>query len=135
MKKSVCANCHFLCRQYHGHAGTEYTFEVTSVQRAKALVGDMSWQKPSESLGCFKGIWDEGLGFGTNDKVTCIAKQSRRGKCYFYAFQTGMFMQAAEKLQQEQVAKSNDYEKYRLTAYGVLLAIIVAVTKVVYDKW
>ncbi|HEY6898517.1 MAG TPA: hypothetical protein VI279_14760 [Rhodocyclaceae bacterium] len=134
MKKYVCANCHFFCRQYRGDAGLAHTLEVTEIQRTNALKGDLSWQKPQESLACFKGIWDEGFGIKSSDKLTCISKQSRKGKCYFYAFQPGMLMHAAEKLEQESVAKSNDLAKYRLAIYTLILAIIGLLIKLVYDK-
>jgi hypothetical protein len=134
MKKAICANCHFLCRHHSSEAGVEYTLEVAEAQRTTALKGDLSWQRPTESLACFKGIWDEGLGFGVNDKLTCITKKNRRDKCYFYAFQPSMLMQAAEKLQQEAVAKSNDLMKYRLAIYGLLLTILGLLIKLLYDK-
>lgn len=135
MPKEICANCHFLCRHYRNERGAEHIFEVGSGQRDRAKQGDLSWQRESESLGCYKGIWDEGNESGGYTKTDLIAKQARGGKCYFFEFQPGMFMQAAEKLQQERVADANEFKKYRMAIYGLVVAILGLAAKIISDKF
>jgi hypothetical protein len=135
MSKKICVNCHFLCKQYRNERGAEHTFEITREQRERAKQGDLSWQRESESLGCYKGIWDEGHASVGGVKAELIAKQARGDKCYFFEFQPGMFMQAAEKLQQEKVANANELKKYRMAIYGLALAILGLVAKIISEKF
>jgi hypothetical protein len=131
MSKPVCANCHFFIRQYRNERGVEHAFEIGIEQRIKANTGDFSWQRESESLGCYKGMWDEGFSFGGITKAKAISKQNRRSKCYFFEFQPGTFLPSAEKLQQERISLANELFKYRLTIYGLLLAIIGLLVRIV----
>ncbi|MGN2245026.1 hypothetical protein ACFWZU_16140 [Frateuria sp. GZRR33] len=130
--KKICANCHFFVRRYHGQGGAEHTFEVTAPNRLKAAQGNTSWQHDSESLACFKGIWDEGLGLNSTAKNAAISRENRRGRCYFLPYQPGMLLPAAEKLQQERASASSDKSKSRLAIYGLLLTIAGLVAKLAY---
>jgi hypothetical protein len=135
MPKQICANCHFFCKQYRNDRGAEHTLEVSCEQRERAKQGDLSWQRESESLGCYKGIWDEGHRAAGHTMVDLVSKRVRRGKCYFFEFQPGTFMQAAEKLQQERIANANELKKYRLAIYGLLLAIVGLAAKLISEKF
>lgn len=135
MPKKICANCHFLYKQYRNERGAEYTLEISREQRERAKRGDLSWQRESESLGCYKGIWDEGHGSTGCTKAELVAKQARGGKCYFFGFQPGTFMQAAEKLQQEKVANANELQKYRMAIYGLVLTILGLAAKLIAEKF
>ncbi len=135
MSKKICASCHFLCKYYRNERGAEHTNEVSREQRERAKQGDILWQRESESLGCYKGIWDEGLGSTAHTKVELVAKLDRSGKCYFFEFQPGTFMQAAEKLQQENAANANEVKKYRLGIYALLLTIIGLAAKLISEKF
>ena len=130
--KEICANCHFFIRQHHGHGGAEHTLEIGISQRAQAERGDLSWQRDSESIACFKGVWDEGLGMGGPAKIAATSQQDHHGKCYYFQFQPGMLLPAAEKLQQERAAASNERLKYRLAIYALLLTIAGLVAKLAY---
>jgi hypothetical protein len=132
MTKQICANCHFFIRQYRDERGAEHTFAVGAEQRARAISGDLSWQRESESLGCSRGVWDEGLGIGEAGKTAAISQQNRRGKCYFFMFQPGMLLPAAEKLQHERASTSKERLKYRLTIYGLLVGLIGLAIKLAY---
>ena len=130
--KQICANCQFFIRQYRGHGGAEHTFEIGAAQRAQAERGDLSWQRDSESIACFKGVWDEGLGMGGPAKIVAISQQERRGNCYYFQFQPGMLLPAADKLQQERAAASTEWLKYRLAIYALLLTVIALIAKIAY---
>jgi hypothetical protein len=136
MPKQICANCHFFCRQYKNVNGAEHLFELSTEQRHQSKLGNFSWQRDSEALGCYKEIWNEGLrGTGHKSIADIVAKVNRIDKCYFFEYQTGMFMQAAEKLQQENLTKSKELEKYRLTLYALLLTILTLVAKLLSEKF
>ena len=133
MPKQTCANCHFFIRRHHGERGAEHTFVVGSAQRALTAAGDLSWQRMSESIACFKGVWDEGCGLSGQAKVAATASQERHKRCYFLAYQEGMLLPAAEKLQQESVSRSFERRKYRLAIYGLLVTIIGLLAKLAYN--
>lgn len=99
-----------------------------------AARGDFGWQRDGESLGCHKGIWDEGLGFGGGTKAEAISKRRRNDKCYFFEFQSGTFLPAAEKLQQERLASAQDSLKYRVAIYGLAVTIIGLVARLIYER-
>jgi hypothetical protein len=111
----------------------EYTLEVAEQQRELALSGDLTWQREAESLACFKGVWDEGLGVARPTLANLIAKEKRKGKCYFFPYQCGMLLPAGERLQQHQQARADDSSKYRLTIYALVLTILGLVAKLLYD--
>jgi len=134
VRKQICANCHFLTRQYHGERGAEHIFTVDAVQRKQVAQGDLSWQRESESIACSKGIWDEGLGMSRPVMAAAISQQNRRGKCYYFEHQPGMLIPAAEKLQQEQTDFLRERFKNRLVIYGLATALVGLIIKMVYDK-
>lgn len=133
MPKAACANCQFFCRTYRGYAGVEHTFDIREEQRRLALVGDLSWQRDAESLACFKGVWDEGVGLSRSTMATFIAKRRRNGECYFFPFQPGMLLPAAEKLQLLQHSRTENLRKYRLAIYALVVSIIGLLAKILYD--
>ena len=69
---------------------------------------------------------------GAPAKVAAVSQFDRRRKCYYFEYQPGMLLPAAEKLQQERAAASTERFKYRLTIYGLLLAIIGLLLKLAY---
>ncbi len=133
MPKAACTNCQFFCRTYRGENGVEHTFEVAEAQRKLAHSGDLSWQRDTESLACFKGIWDEGLGISRTTLLAVLAKRRRKGECYFLPFRPGMLLPAAEKLQQFQQSRTEDLRKYRLAIYALILSILGLLAKILYD--
>lgn len=122
--KKTCVDCHYFHRQYRNETGSEHKFEITSKQRANVKNNDYSWQRDNESLGCYKGVWDEGHNFPSQDRHIIIAKTNRRNKCYFWEYQPGSFFPVAEKLQEKHMQSKIVTRSYRLTIYGLLLTIL-----------
>ena len=123
-----CVNCHFLHRQFRDETGREYKFEIAQPKRNEAKLGDFSWQKDRESLSCYKGVWDEGYNFNSENKHNIIIKQ-RRTQCYFMPFQAGTFFNAAEKIYQKEISQRNSTRNYRIAIYGLVLTIIGLIIK------
>lgn len=126
--KNKCVNCHFMHRQHRDESGREYKMEIARPERNKAKRNDFSWQKDYESLGCYKGVWDEGYNLANENKHNIIAKQ-RRTHCYFFPFQAGTFLNAAEKINEMEIAKKNSTRNYRIVIYGLVLTIIGLIIK------
>jgi hypothetical protein len=132
MRKQTCVSCHFFLRSHRGDDGREIPLEATNDCRDLAAGGNLSWQRQWESLACHKGIWDEGVGFPGSSALEQISKLNRRNKCYFFKYQPGMLLPAAEKLQQEGAAKSTDLRNYRLGIYALAATILGLIFRLVY---
>jgi hypothetical protein len=132
--KKTCIDCHFICRQYHDGTGGNYPFEITQTQRKQAQNNDFTWQKAEESLGCYKGVWDEGHNFPTQDKYKLLVKKNRGKNCYFSPFQPGTFLNAAEKLYDRKQEMRTSTRNYRITIYGLIIAIIGLLIKLILGK-
>jgi hypothetical protein len=104
--------------------GREYKMEVTQAQRDQSRQNDFSWQRASESLGCYKGVWAEGHNFPNHEKYNVIVKQSRKSSCYFWKFKPGTFLNAAENLFDKDHAVKTSTRNYRIAIYGLILTII-----------
>jgi hypothetical protein len=118
----VCLNCHFLVKQYPGDNGKRITLHLLPQERAAALRDDFSFAEHF-SLGCAKGVWDEGYRFENSEKHRTVT-QVKRDNCFFLPLQEGMTMRTAEILQERRDA-TGEANKLRLyTVYGLLIAAI-----------
>ena len=129
-EKHTCAGCHFFIRTHIQRDGKAFALEISAVNRAKAKTGDLCWQREAEALSCYKGVWDEGLGVHETSKTEFISHVKRSGRCYYFAYQPGMLLPTAEKLQEARPAKLLEGQKYRLAIYGLVLAAIGLAAKV-----
>lgn len=132
--KKTCIDCHFLHRQFRDDTGREYRMEVTQTQRDQSKNNDFMWQRAEESLGCYKGVWDEGHNFPNQEKFKIIVKQGRRNNCYFWKFQPGTFLNAAENLYDKKQAFKISTRSYRLAIYGLILTIIGLLVNTILRK-
>jgi hypothetical protein len=122
--KQTCIDCHFLHRETRAFNDGGNKMEITQAQRNQSKHNDFSWQSSSYTLGCYKGIWDEGHNFPNQDKYKIIVKKNRKNKCYFWKFQPGTFLNAAENLYDKNLEFKASTGKYRLTIYGLIISII-----------
>lgn len=129
MPKAICANCHYFVRVHHGERSGSHTLEIGRENRQKAISGDLSWQRESESLSCYRGIWDEGVGFPESSKLEQVSKLHRKNQCYFLPYQPGMLLPAAEKLQDTRLTQARELQKIRFAIYAVAISIIGLVIK------
>jgi hypothetical protein len=123
MLKKTCASCHYLVRSSHSGCAGPFTLEVPSEARQRSKVGDLSWQRESESIACHRGIWDEGVGFPTSSKAEQVSGLNRRGRCYYFPYQPGMLLPAAEKLQADRLSQTRELQKLRIAVYGLIVAV------------
>ena len=72
MSRLNCLNCHFLAKAYYPDSGGEpFKFSLKKEERNKIKKNDFTWVRKSDSLFCFHGVWDEGLGrLNENDRYT-----------------------------------------------------------------
>lgn len=94
-----------------------------------ALSGDLSWQRQNESLCCHRGIWDEGVGFPESSKMEQVAGLNRRNLCYFFPYQPGMLLSAAEKLQDARLVQNRELQKIRIAVYAVAAGLLGLLVK------
>jgi hypothetical protein len=133
MPKAACANCHYFSRSFRGDNGVEHTLEIRNEHRKLALSGDLKWKSPMESLICFKGIWDEGVGIAK--PLPDLIAENRKHRCFFFPYHAGMLLPTAEELQQDQQSRADDGRKYRLAIYALVVSILGLVAKILYDHW
>lgn len=124
LKKKTCTSCHYLVRLHHPERTGPFTLELPREARRRAEVGDFSWQRENESLACYRGIWDEGVGFPESSKGEQVSKLNRRSSCYFLPYQPGMLLTAAEKLQVDRLSQTRELQKLRIAVYGLIVAIV-----------
>jgi hypothetical protein len=122
--QKTCINCHFIHRQFRDETGREHKMEIPLKNRSLSRNKDFSWQRDSESLGCYKGVWDEGHNFPQNLKYELIVKTKRGNKCYFWPFQAGTFLNTADDLYNKNQEAKSTTKNYRIAIYGLILTII-----------
>lgn len=97
-----------------------------------AAKGDFSWQRETETLCCFRGIWNEGVGFPESSKVEQAAKLNRKGNCYYMPYQPGLLLPAAEKLQEARLVQTREIQKLRIAIYGLIIGILGLLAKLIF---
>lgn len=132
--KKTCIDCHFIHRQYRDETGREYKMEITQSQREQAQNNDFTWQKAEEALGCYKGVWDKGHNFSTQDKYKILVKKKQRQKLLFLPFQPGAFFNAVEKLYDRKQEIRISTRNYRLAIYTLILTIIGLLITLILGK-
>ena len=129
MLKKSCSTCHYFVRTRNPERGERHTFEISHSIRVKAAQKELTWQREDESLSCFRGIWDEGVGFPESSKVEQIATLRRNGRCYYFPYQPGMLLPAAEKLQDARLTQTRELYKLRLAVYALVVSILALLAK------
>lgn len=84
-----------------------------------------------KSLACHKGVWDDGCGkkdISTFEKDR-FAENSRGNSCFYYPYQEGMLLSAAEELEKrETIQKEANADRkwikwgFIVAAFGVLIS-------------
>ena len=132
--KKACVDCHFFHRQFRNVTGREHKLEVSLQHRQLTKAGDFSWKNEEEALGCYKGVWDEGHNFSARDMFRIIVEINRGKNCFYWPYQSGIFLPTAEMLfdrkQELRIATRN----YRIAIYGLVLTIIGLVIAILKDK-
>lgn len=99
MHQQACVDCHFLVKQADSRP-----LEIKSEHRALLCGQDYTWLGDHYSLGCYRGVWDEGYNFDLALRQAVIVLTEREKSCFFFQYQPGMLMQAAKELQEREVA-------------------------------
>jgi hypothetical protein len=115
----------------HLEHGSHYVLEISREQRDLAQGGELAWQREYESISCYRGIWDEGVGFSDSTKLDQMTKLERKNRCYFIPYQAGMLLPAAEKLQEKNYEQARELQKLRYTAYAILVSLLAIFVKLV----
>lgn len=135
--KQICNNCHFLAKEYREeNTGRTLTFSVSPIERSKAEGGNVDFIEEHYCLKCQRGVWDEGVNPGKENRLNIVNETKRKGKCFFFPYDPGMMFKAAEELQRrqqenEQLKRSNLYTRIGLwiAAIALLFSAIVTLFK------
>lgn len=95
-----CVSCHFLMKQVDGHS-----FEVRFQNRESIRNQDYSWLYSHYSLGCYRGVWDEGYNFEIGRRHEVIVLTNRENDCFFWPYKPGTLFPAAVELQKKREAE------------------------------
>ena len=104
--------------------GREHKLEIAQQNRDLTKKDDFSWKKEEESLGCYKGVWDEGHNFPAQDRFKIIVEIDRGKNCFYWSFQPGTFLHAAEALFDRKHELRIATRNYRIAIYGLVLTIL-----------
>lgn len=95
------------------------------------MSGDLGWQNEDEALSCYRGIWDEGVGFPESSKNEQVSKIRRNGRCYYFPYQPGMLLPAAERVQESRLVQNRELQKVRLAIYALVLSVLALLAKLI----
>jgi hypothetical protein len=130
LRKQTCVDCHYFHKQYRDDIGTEHKLEITREDREKTKNDDDSWRLPDVSMGCYKGVWDQGHNFSLDSATELICKENRRGMCYFWKHMPGTFLPTAVDLQTRHEERQSKNRTYRLAILGLLATIVGLLIKI-----
>ena len=117
MEKKTCVDCHFFFKESDRHK-----FVISEDSRDKCRNGNFTWRKASESLGCYHGVWDQGVQPLSVDLENEIRHKKREGFCFFWRHRPGMLFQAATVLQKRESEATEASLDRRLTIGGLWIA-------------
>jgi len=101
--KNICANCHFLAKEYREQkTGRALPYSVSSDERNKVKHGEKEFIGDMYSLKCQMGVWDEGVSPGKEDRIERLNNVDRKDQCFFFPYNPSMLFDAAIELQKRQ---------------------------------
>lgn len=128
--KQTCVDCHFFFKESDRHK-----FVISEDSRDKCRDGNFTWRKAYESLGCYHGVWDEGVQPLSVDLENEIRNSNREGFCFFWPHRSGMLFQAAVVLQKREVEQREAAKDRQYVIWGLWIAAIALMVNAILEIW
>lgn len=130
-----CVKCHFFVTLLE-----QRPFEIRETERLLASQNNFEWVRSVNGLRCNMTVWDEGAGGCEPDRYKRIVTTDRANSCFFFPYQPGMLLPAAEVLQKRKAEADDaavDRELTRhdleLTRKSLNVAVIALVVSVAFS--
>jgi hypothetical protein len=122
MKKS-CLNCHFFSKEYREeNTGRTLSFALRAKERESFEADPVGFDRGYESLKCYMGVWDEGVGPVAESEDKSLFSRDRGHDCFFIPYRQSMLFEAAMELQKRNETNRQLKTSYKYTIIGLWIA-------------
>ena len=128
---AICRNCHFFAKERFDRNGTKVFLPLDRDERDDVRLNQERPVSDDFSLVCHQGVWDEEqLPVRMNLEFMDVElnKTPREGQCFFFPYNPGMLIKAAEEMQKRQEENrqlKKSYEHTRIALYIAAGALAV----------